>query len=213
MQIVKICGITRLEDALAAVEAGANALGFNFWRPGKRYIAPERAAEIARALPGGVRRVGVFVDESAESVRSIAELVGLDTLQLHGLPLNGKESPEYVAAFTQFRTWKSFCVKPGWTPDAFAGYTSVEAFLLDAAGATPGGTGQTFDWSIAADASVRANVVLAGGLTPANIAQAVRAVKPWGVDVASGVEDSPGIKNHSMVREFVRAARKAEESE
>ena len=204
--MVKICGITRLEDALAAADAGADALGFNFWRPGKRYVSPERAAEIAAeiaaALPAGIRRVGVFVDESAASVREIAARVGLDTLQFHG-----SETPDDLNAIEGYRKWKAFRVTPGWNPSVMGSYAGVEAFLLDAAGSTPGGTGHTFDWSMAATAKPWGNIVLAGGLSPGNVAEAIRAVHPWGVDVASGVEDSPGVKNHGLVREFIRAAR------
>ncbi len=200
--MVKICGITRLEDALAAADAGADAVGFNFWPPGKRYILPERAAEIAAALPARVRRVGVFVDESAATVQTIAAQVGLDTLQFHGL-----ETPEYLNSVAGYVKWKAFRIMPGWNPGVLGAYAGVEAFLLDAAGSTPGGTGQTFDWSLAAAAKPWGQVVLAGGLTPANVAEAIRAVQPWGVDVASGVEDSPGVKNHALLREFIRAAR------
>jgi phosphoribosylanthranilate isomerase len=200
--MVKICGITRLEDALAAADAGADAVGFNFWRPGKRYVSPERAAEMATRVPAGIRRVGVFVDESASAVEVIAAQVGLDTLQFHGA-----ETPEYLEGIKGYRKWKAFRVTPGWTPDVLRDYSGVEAFLLDAAGSTPGGTGQTFDWNMAAAAKPWGQIVLAGGLTPANVAEAIRAVQPWGVDVANGVEDSPGVKNHALVREFVRAAR------
>jgi phosphoribosylanthranilate isomerase len=203
--LVKICGITRLEDALLAVAGGADALGFNFWRPGKRYVSPERAAEIAAALPDGIRRVGVFVDESAASVLSIASQVALDTLQFHGA-----ETPEYLQGIQGYAKWKAFRMTPSWDPDVLERYAGVEAFLLDAAGSTPGGTGQTFDWSMAVAAKTRGQIVLAGGLTPGNVAAAIHAVQPWGVDVASGVEDSPGVKNHALIREFIRAARTQE---
>jgi len=200
--LVKICGITRLEDAWAAVDAGADAVGFNFWRPGKRYVAPERAAAIAAALPSGVRRVGVFVDESAAAVQAISKQVGLDTLQFHGA-----ETPEYVESIKGYLKWKAFRVTPAWNPSILGTYAGVEAFLLDTAGSIPGGTGQTFDWSLAAASKPWGNIVLAGGLTAANVAGAIRAVQPWGVDVASGVEDSPGVKNQTLVREFIHAAR------
>jgi len=204
--MVKICGITRLEDALLAADAGADAVGFNFWRPGRRYVSPERAAEIAGALPGGIRRVGVFVDESAATVRSIAAQAGLDTLQFHGA-----ETPEYLQGFSGYAKWKAFRMTPEWNPELLEHYVGVEAFLLDAAGATPGGTGRTFDWSLAVAAKTRGKIVLAGGLTPSNVAAAIRAVQPWGVDVASGVEDSPGVKNHALIREFIRAAKTQEQ--
>jgi phosphoribosylanthranilate isomerase len=199
--IVKICGITRVEDARVAADAGAEAVGFNFWRPGKRYVSPERAAEIAASLPADIRRVGVFVDEGAATVQAIAAQVGLDTLQFHG-----SETPEYLNGIEGRVKWKAFRVAPGWNPDLLRRYTGVEAFLLDAAGPTPGGTGQAFDWTLAIAAKSWGQIVLAGGLTPANVAEAIEAVQPWAVDVASGVEDSPGVKNHKLVREFIRAA-------
>jgi phosphoribosylanthranilate isomerase len=203
--IIKICGITRPDDALAAVEAGASALGFNFWRPGKRYIAPDRAAEIAAALPApaGISKVGVFVDEDPAAVLEIAARVELDVLQFHG-----GESPEYLNAIeTAHAKWKAIRVTPGWNPATPAAYAGVEAFLLDAAGATPGGTGQTFDWSLAVAAKEYGRVILAGGLTPANVAEAVKRVAPWGVDVASGIERSPGVKDHRLLREFIKNAK------
>jgi phosphoribosylanthranilate isomerase len=205
--LIKICGITRAEDALAAAEAGANALGFNFWRPGKRYIAPERAAEIVARLdsvaPAGIRKVGVFVDEKLTTVLEIAAQVKLDVLQFHGA-----ETPDYVSGFeTSHAKWKAIGMLPGWNPGALAAYKGVEAFLLDGAGATPGGTGRTFDWSLAVAARQWGRVILAGGLTPANVADAVKAVAPWGVDVASGVELPPGVKDHHLIREFVRNAK------
>src|SRR5258708_5902894 len=190
--LIKICGITRAEDALAAVDAGATALGFNFWRPGKRYIAPERAAEIASVVPMGIRKVGVFVDENPATVLEIAARVGLDVLQFHGA-----EPPEYLHAFeTLHAKWKAIRVAAEWNPATLAAFTGVEAFLLDSAGATPGGTGQTFDWPLAVGAKHWGRVVLGGGLTPANLNGGVGAVAPCGLDVATGVEVSPGFKNH-----------------
>jgi len=203
--LVKICGVTRLEDAQEAASAGADAVGFNFWRPGKRYIAPEDAARIAAALPREIRRVGVFVDEGLTTVLETALQVGLDVLQFHG-----SETPEYLNAIETYVKWKAIRVERDWSPPTLAAYAGVEAFLLDGAGATPGGTGQTFDWNAAIDAKQWGRVILAGGLTPANVAEAVRAVRPWGVDVASGVEDAPGVKNHQLMREFIRAAREGE---
>src|ERR1035438_708917 len=155
MIMVKICGITRLEDAQVAADAGADALGFNFWRPGKRYVSPERAAEIAVALPAGIRRVGVFVDESGATVQAIAAQVGLDGLQFHGA-----ETPEYLKGIESYVKWKAFRMTPGWSPDVLRAYGGIEAFLLDAADSTPGGTGQTFDWSRATAAKPWGKIVL-----------------------------------------------------
>ena len=205
--LIKICGITRLEDAMEAANAGADVVGFNFWRPGKRYIAPEDAALIASAasLPRTIRRVGVFVDEHLATVLEIALRVNLDVLQFHG-----SETPEYLNAIESRVKWKAIRVERDWSPATLANYTDVEAFLLDAAGETPGGTGHTFDWNAAIAAKEYGRVILAGGLTPENVAEAVRTVRPWGVDVASGVEDAPGIKNHQKLRDFIRAAREGE---
>jgi phosphoribosylanthranilate isomerase len=203
--LVKICGITNLADASAAVNAGAGAIGFNFWRPGRRYIAPERAAEISAALPAGVLKVGVFVDEDPNTMAAIFQQAGLDVLQLHGT-----EPPVCLAHLAPRRVWKVAKVSPQWTPEALAPYRQAEAFLLDTAAETPGGSGRTFDWNLAARAKSYGRVILAGGLNAANVGEAVRAVRPWGVDVASGVESAPGIKNHAAMCAFVAAARAAE---
>ncbi len=203
---VKICGITSIEDALAAAGSGADAVGLNFWRPGRRYVAPERAAEISAALPAGLRRAGVFVDEDADTVLEIAGRVKLDVLQLHGA-----EPPAYLSRLGKMEVWKAFRMDSGWKAADLAPYQAAgaSAFLLDGAGATPGGTGASFDWSLVAGAKPYGRVILAGGLTPDNVAEAVRRAQPWGVDVAGGVESSPGKKDHAKVRAFVAAARGA----
>lgn len=204
MVFVKICGITNSDDARAAVEAGANALGFNFWRPGKRYIAPERAAEIIAGLPGDVWKVGVFVDEPPENVRRIAADAGLTALQMHG-----SESPEYLDGFGTYRKVKAFRIDASFSAPMLARY-HADAFLLDGAGDTPGGTGATFDWKRAVEAKSFGQILLAGGLTPENVAGAVRSVRPWGVDAASGVESAPGKKDPKRVRQFIEAVREVE---
>ena len=207
--LVKICGVTNLEDALAAVEAGAGAVGFNFWRPGRRYLAPERAAQIAAALPEGLWKVGVFVDEEVDTVLEIARQVKLTALQLHGA-----EPPTYLEQLGSYHKVKAIRMDSGFDAARLTEYRSVTAFLLDGAGATPGGTGSPFDWGRAVAAKKYGHVILAGGLTPENVAEAVRRVRPWGVDVASGVESAPGRKDHTKVRAFVHAARSAaDESE
>jgi phosphoribosylanthranilate isomerase len=203
--LVKICGITRLEDAVEAANAGADAVGFNFWRPGKRYIDPDAAAKIGAELPREVRRVGVFVNETLAAALEIALRADVEVLQFHG-----SEPLTYLSAIESYVKWKAIRVGGDWTPATLGEYAGVEAFLLDAPGATPGGTGQTFDWNAAVAAKQWGRIILAGGLTPANVAAAVRTVQPWGVDVASGVEDAPGIKNHQLMREFIRAARSEE---
>jgi phosphoribosylanthranilate isomerase len=201
---VKICGITNAEDTTVAVEAGADALGFNFWRPGRRYIAPEAAARIIASLPVGIWKVGVFVDEEPQTMLEIARQAGLTAIQFHG-----SESAESVDAIAGYGKLKAVRVDDRFSPQALAGYR-VDAFLLDAAGSTPGGTGQPFDWQRAAAAKPFGRIILAGGLTPQNVGEAIRRVRPWGVDVASGVESEPGRKDAVLVRAFMAAARAAE---
>jgi phosphoribosylanthranilate isomerase len=193
---VKICGIKRLEDALAAVEAGADAIGLNFWRPGRRYVPPETARVIARALPPFVARIGVFADEDAETIHKIAELCCLDALQLHGA-----ESPEFCRQFDR-PVIKSIKVRGPQSVERLARY-KVAAFLLDAhVPGQMGGTGQTFDWSLVAQVKQVGPVILSGGLTPENVADAIRAAGPYAVDVASGVETA-GQKDPAKIRAFV----------
>ena len=206
--LVKICGLTNLEDALAAVAAGAGAVGFNFWRPGRRYVAPEVAAGIAAALPASLWKVGVFVDEEPETVLQIARQVKLAALQLHGA-----ESPAYLEQLGPYEKVKAISMDSSFNTARLVGYRAVAAFLLDGAGATPGGTGSTFDWDRAVAAKQCGRVILAGGLTPENVADAVHRVRPWGVDVASGVESAPGRKDHGKVRAFVQAALQAAKEE
>lgn len=195
---IKICGIRRLPDALAAAEAGADAIGLNFWRPGRRYVAPEVARQIARALPPFVCKVGVFVDEDPERVREISDLVGLDALQLHG-----EETPEICAAF-DLPVIKSIKVRGPESLDALTRYR-VAGYLLDThvpGAAAPGGSGRTFDWSLAARAREAGPIVLSGGLTPDNVEEAITKARPYAVDVASGVE-TDGDKDPSKIRAFV----------
>ena len=183
---VKICGITNLEDAVIAVEAGADALGFVFFRESPRNISPENAAAIIRHLPPFVQTVGLFVNEDPAIVNAVADQCGLDLVQLHG-----DESPDYCTAIKR-RVIKAFRVKDDSSLDKIAQY-QVAACLLDAWSLTaPGGTGKTFNWEIAARVAASHCIILAGGLTPENVADAVAAVKPYAVDVSSGVESEPG---------------------
>lgn len=195
--MIKVCGITNVDDALAAVEAGATALGYNFYLRSPRYVTPDAAAAITERLPCRVLHVGVFVNEPSASVARIASTVGLDVAQLHG---------DEAAADCKVlpRVWKAIGVKPGFAPERLDGYP-VEAFLLDTpAGGAYGGTGQTFDWSLIRASGAR--IVLAGGLGPDNIRMAIRTVRPWGVDACSRLERAPGRKDHQRMREFVQAA-------
>jgi phosphoribosylanthranilate isomerase len=195
--ILKVCGITNQRDADAAMEAGANAIGFNFYFPSPRYIAPELAAAIRTT---GVRRVGVFVNEIAADVEEIARIAMLDIAQLHG-----DESPaDYPALLA---VWKAARVSEGFT---FTPYQDVpaEALLLDGPAAELyGGAGRTFDWQLAARSHKR--IVIAGGLDANNVARAIQLANPWGVDACSRIEQSPGIKDHQKMIDFLTAAKAA----
>ncbi|HXJ59131.1 MAG TPA: phosphoribosylanthranilate isomerase [Verrucomicrobiae bacterium] len=201
---IKICGITRLEDALAAVEAGADALGFMFYAASPRCITPAHATPIIRALPAFIAKVGVFVDASELDVRSVIEECGLDTLQFHG-----QETPEFCRRFRQ-KVIKAFCIRDRDSLQATAAYSS-ETWLLDSyVPGKPGGTGATFNWAFAAQAvQSGGRVILAGGLTPENVGAAVQQVHPYAVDVCSGVESGPGWKDAGKIKAFVQAARTA----
>jgi phosphoribosylanthranilate isomerase len=199
---VKICGITNWPDARLAFKAGANFLGFNFCRESPRYISPARAVRIVRRLPRGVAAVGVFANESEEAVVRIARSVGLDYVQLHG-----DESPRMVAHLArQVRVIKALRVKPSFRVAELSRYKSASAFLLDAFDKRArGGTGQTFDWAVARRAKRGRRIFLAGGLTPENVALASRSVKPFALDVCSGVEASRGKKDAARLKAFMRA--------
>jgi phosphoribosylanthranilate isomerase len=199
---VKICGITRLEDALTAITAGADALGFVFYPASPRHVLPEQAADIIRNLPPFVQTVGLFVNEDVTTVTATADQCGLDVVQLHG-----EETPEYCSAIRR-RIIKAFRVKDITTLDVLERY-QVSGCLLDAwSPAAPGGTGQTFNWEIAAEAVKRGHrIILAGGLTPENIAEGIHQVHPYGVDVSSGVEYAPGCKDTVKIRDFVAIAK------
>jgi len=199
---VKICGITSLEDALAAVAAGADALGFVFHSASPRHISPQQAADIIKLLPPFIQTVGLFVDEARDTVNTTADRCGLDIIQLHG-----EESPEYCGSVRR-RVIKAFRVKDITTLDSLLQYR-VAGCLLDAwSPAAHGGTGQTFNWGIAAEAVKRGHrIVLAGGLAPDNVAEAVKCVNPYAVDVSSGVECSPGRKDGGKIIKFIIQAR------
>lgn len=192
--MVKICGITNREDALAAIEGGASALGFNFWPKSPRYVPPERAAELLGGLPGGAWKVGVFVNEAAETVARLAGELGLDVVQLHG----EAEAPAGL------RVWRAFPVDAAFRADLLELYPA-EAFLLDApAGAQVGGTGRSFDWRRAA--GLKHRIILAGGLDADNVREAIRTARPWGVDACSRLESAPGKKDHRKMAAFLKAA-------
>jgi phosphoribosylanthranilate isomerase len=200
---IKICGITHADDARAAVEAGADALGFLFYEPSPRHITPAAAAEIIRGLPPFVAKVGVFVDATEAFIQQVVAVCGLDTLQLHG-----SETPEFCRRFGGLKVVKAFRVVDLDSLHALPAYLT-NAWLLDSyVPGKPGGTGAKFNWNLAVEAKKLGRpIILAGGLTPLNIAEAVRQVRPFGVDVSSGVESAPGRKDPPKVRDFIAAAR------
>ena len=205
---IKICGITNLEDALLAADLGAHALGFIFHAKSPRCVAPEAAREIIRQLPPLVVSVGVFVDEEAAVVRDLAARVGLDWVQLHGA-----ETPEYCRSLGR-RVLKGFRIQDENSLKALPAYQgAVQAFLLDTyRPGTLGGTGETFDWSLARKAGELGPVILAGGLTAANAAQAIAQARPQALDVASGVEAAPGKKDPAKLRAFFAAVKEFKEA-
>jgi phosphoribosylanthranilate isomerase len=195
---VKICGITRMEDALAAAMAGADAVGFVFYARSPRAVTPEAAREMALAMPPFVSRVGLFVDAAPDRVAAILDTVPLDLLQYHG-----DECPADCDAIGR-PYLKAVPMAPGTDPVAYMEtYPHAAGFLLDSHGnGRTGGTGETFDWDrIPRD--LRHCLVLAGGLNPENVADAVRRVRPWAVDVSTGVEARPGIKDPARMQAFV----------
>ncbi len=201
---IKLCGITRSEDALTAAQQGVDALGFIFAKKSPRYIAPEDAAKIIAALPPFISRVGVFVDEEAASVISIAREIGLDTIQLHG-----SETPSFCRQIP-YPVIKALGLRPDFNLSDLEEYANVVAgILLDTwNGGLQGGTGISGDWSIAKKVADRyGKIILAGGLGPSNLEAAISLVRPYGVDLNSGVEIMPGIKNPHKIREAIRIIR------
>jgi phosphoribosylanthranilate isomerase len=199
---IKICGVTRAEDALAAVRLGADALGFNFWPGSRRHLNSAVAREIIALLPPFVTSVGVFVNQPEGEMRAIAAEAGIQVFQLHG------DEPPELCARLPLPVVKAIPVDQVRSLSRLLSY-EVSAFLLDTPSRGYGGSGEPFDWSLAEGVSEVAPVILAGGLTPENVAEAIRAVRPYAVDVASGVESSPGVKDMDKMSRFVSAVRKA----
>lgn len=218
MTWIKICGTTNLEDALTAVEAGADALGFVFYDKSPRKIDPETARAIVGKLPANIEKVGVFVNESVEGIKKTVDQVGLTAVQLHGV----EDADSVVDRIISNGRPRIFLVFSASALSNSVGYhigagKIVSAVFIDSGTSTkPGGTGRTFDWEKAAPhvafLSKEVNVAVAGGLTPTNVAEAIRILKPWGVDVASGVEASPGKKDPGKIRAFVAAVRSVEKN-
>jgi phosphoribosylanthranilate isomerase len=213
MTRIKICGVTQPDDAARIAAAGVDFIGLNFWPQSKRYLAPDRApvvaaaAREASATPAGVLLVGVFVNAPLDAILAVARGVPLDVIQLHG-----DETPDEVMAValaSQRAVWKAIAAAGPRDLERLEAWP-VDAILLDAPAPGRGGAGKTFDWSLARDARRKPstpNLVLAGGLGPQNVAAAIATVEPWAVDVASGVEAAPGLKDPDKVAAFVAAVR------
>jgi phosphoribosylanthranilate isomerase len=204
---VKICGITNWTDARRAVEAGVQFLGFNFYRPSPRYIRPAAARRIIRRLPDGIAAVGVFVNESEANMLTIARRVGLDYLQLHG-----DEPPEQVARLKRkIPVIKAVRVRDSFRPKQLDSFSRASAILLDGFDVRHhGGTGKTFNWNLARSSNGSRRIFLAGGLTPENVAEAIRVARPYAVDVCSGVEARPGRKDPARIVALMWAVKAAE---
>jgi len=200
---IKICGITNREDALCAVDAGADALGFVFYEQSPRYVLPARVREIISLLPPFVTTVGLFVNADSDTIRQTMQTAGLNVVQLHG-----DESPE-DCSLHPYPVIKAMRVKDADSlveVDRFR----VSALLLDAWNDQQyGGTGESFDWQLAKSLTARQPLILAGGLNPDNVVRAIQTVNPYAVDVSSGVEERPGHKNHNKVRKFIQQVRQA----
>jgi phosphoribosylanthranilate isomerase len=225
MTWIKICGITNLEDALTAVSAGADALGFVFYEKSPRYVEPETAKAIVSGLPPEIEKVGVFFKRSAEEIRAVAASNGMTAIQVSADVMRVRDQSECANCFEQLtQSEPGIKLIPAlamqvdrpegsammWDPEA------VHAFLLDSGfGGQPGGTGRQFDWAGSEPATKviksLGRVIVAGGLTPSNVAEAMRILKPWGVDVSSGVEANPGKKDPDKVRAFITAVRDADQ--
>jgi phosphoribosylanthranilate isomerase len=201
---IKICGITSIEDAKVCAELGAEMIGLNFYRQSPRYIEPAMGRQIVEAVPRSVRAVGVFVDPSAAEVRRIASIVDLGCVQLHG-----NVSPEICRDLAQeFRVIRAFQTDDRFQPENVASFSDCDALLDAAHPELRGGTGRTSDWPIArATRPFTRFLILSGGLNAKNVQQAIEMVAPHAVDVCSGVESSPGVKNHEAIKKFIAAVR------
>ena len=201
---IKICGVTSLSDARFAVEEGADALGFVFYSSSPRYLAATAAAQISRSLPPFVARVGLFVDAGIEHVRDVISACNLDTIQFHG-----DESPAYCRHFAGVaKVIKAFRVRDAQSLDLMTQY-ETDAWLLDSyVPGKRGGTGHTFNWGLAMEAKMLGRpIILSGGLDSSNVTEAIRRVRPYAVDVSSGVESEPGHKDSNRVQAFIQAVR------
>lgn len=202
---VKVCGITKLDDARYAAQLGYNAIGFIFYPPSPRFIKPEKAKEIIAGLPPFVSTVGVFVNEKPETVKEVCQYTKLSLIQLHG-----DESPDYCREMP-LRVIKAFGIDDNFNFNVLAGYdnANVTAFLLDKhSPELVGGTGQTFDWNLVKNAKAYGRIILAGGITPFNVENALKEAEPFAIDVNSGVEILPGEKNRVKLRELIEKVKR-----
>jgi len=201
MTLIKICGVTRLSDAVTAAEAGADYIGFNFYSPSPRYVKPEKAREIIMGLPDDVEAVGVFVNENPARIMEICRTAAIGTVQIHGDEPEGFENNLELPVIRALRVSG---------PSDMEGMERHKpfAFLIDSKSEVYGGSGKKADWDLAAKAKEKAEkLILAGGLSPDNVEEAIKIVKPWAVDTASGVETSPGQKDHEKIRRFIEAVK------
>jgi phosphoribosylanthranilate isomerase len=203
---VKICGITNWPDAKISCDLGASALGFNFYEQSSRVVSPAKAWSIIPRLPGNVESVGVFVNWSGAAVVALGRAISLDWVQLHG-----HETPETVRECARsFTVTKAFSVGPDFRLNKLRPYSAARAFLFDSATTGQyGGTGKRADWTVSRRAAKSQRIILAGGLTPENVAEAILFVQPYAVDVASGVESRPGKKDHGKLRAFFAEVERA----
>jgi phosphoribosylanthranilate isomerase len=209
MTLVKICGITNLRDALAACEAGADALGLNFYPGSPRGVSSDAAKEIADAIPANVELFGVFVNADLPGIRRIATQLHLDAAQLHG----DESSDDVDRLARELPVFKAVRVGSDLSPAVLEKYARAMGFVFDAPSTQAGqygGTGRLADWNVAQQAARSHKIILAGGLNAENVASAILQVQPYGVDVASGVESGPGVKNHHQLRKFIQEARRAD---
>ena len=204
---IKICGVTNLEDAKVCAELGADMIGLNFYPQSPRYIRPQQAREIIEAMPRGVRAVGVFVDPTAGEIRSIARSVGLKYVQLHG-----NVPPETCRELAgEFRVIRAFSTDGQFKAEDVRSFRECDVILDAHHAELRGGTGLTCDWSLArATLPFARFLILSGGLNAQNVGDAIATVGPHAVDVCTGVETAPGMKNHRAIEEFIAAARTAE---
>lgn len=204
MTQIKICGITNAQDAINASRLNVDMLGFVFYKKSKRYVESKAAGEIVKKLPPSIKKVGVFVDEKPGRVRAIAEELSLDMLQFHG-----DETPKYCDSFEdRYKVIKAFRIRDKKDLSKINDY-DTDFYLLDTyEERSAGGTGKAFDWKILKDFEILQPIILAGGLTPKNVAGAIEELSPYGVDVSTGVETRPGEKDLRLMKEFINNARK-----